>query len=85
MQGFVNDGSVGLLITSSNGASSAGAPGTGTVSSTYKTCNLSSVVDLFTFGGTSGNIYTVSSMGTSLKLRIRTSSGAIEVYYKLTY
>ncbi|HOV11205.1 MAG TPA: hypothetical protein PLL90_05540 [Bacteroidales bacterium] len=85
IQGFVNDSRVGLLITYSNGASYTGAPGTGTVSSTYKTCDLGSIVDLFTFGGTSGNIYTVSSMGTSLKLRIRTNTGAIEVYYKLTY
>jgi len=85
VQGAVNDGAVGLLISFSNGADLAGAPGVAAVTSTYRSANMSALVNLFTFGGTGGNLYTVSTMGSNLTLRITAAPSAVEVMYKLVY
>jgi len=85
VQGFVNDNNAGFMISYSNGAEWSGAPGTAAVTSVFKSARMLNSVTIFSFGGSGGNLYTLSTMGSNLVLRITAAIGAIEVYYKLTY
>jgi len=85
IQGAANDQAVGMLISCSNGAEHAGGLGTATVTSTYKSANMIGSVNIITFGGTGGNLYTISTTGTNLVLRLTTAPGSIELMYKLVY